>query len=228
MYIAIHQPDYLPYIGYFYKIAQVDTFVFLDDCQFSNDNMHHWNRIKTPQGECRLKIPIACKFGDAINEAQSKDELKWKDKHLKTIEMNYKKAKYFNDFFPAFKELLNAKYNNLADMNVTLNTWICDCFGLKPKFIRTSQMNIKTVREEKVIDICIACNEKIYISGNGAKAYQVEQHFTDRGVQLKYTDYHPFEYPQLWKSFIPNMSIIDYICNCGFDWEFADRKLRKY
>jgi len=65
-----------------------------------------------------------------------------------------------------------------------------------------------------------------YISGNGARAYQVEEHFTDRGVKLQYTDYHPFEYPQLWKEFLPNMSIVDYLFNCGFDWEQADKAFR--
>ena len=92
MKISIHQPDYISYLGYFYKISKSDIFVFLDDAQFSNDNMHHWNRIKTPQGECRLKIPVEQHLGDPINRVRTKDELKWKQKHLKTLEMNYTKS----------------------------------------------------------------------------------------------------------------------------------------
>lgn len=225
MIISIHQPDYIPYIGYFYKIAQSDIFVFLDDVQFSNDNMHHWNRIKTPQGECRLKIPVEYKFGNNINQVRPKNELKWREKHLKTIEMNYTRAKYFKDIFPKFKDIMMLDYSNLAEMNIKINRFICDGFGFKTKFTLSSELDIDTSREERVIDICLALGEKTYISGNGAKAYQVQEHFDDHGLILKYTDYKPFEYSQLWKDFIPNMSIMDYIFNCGFDWAFIDKKL---
>lgn len=226
MIVSIHQPDYIPYIGYFYKIAQSDIFVFLDDAQFSNDNMHHWNRIKTPQGECRLKIPVDYKFGDNINQVRTKDELKWKEKHLKTIEMNYAKADEFKNIFPKFASILSEEHANLSEMNIEINKWICEGFGIKPKFMKTSEMDINTQREERVIDICLALQGKTYISGNGARAYQVDEHFSARGVTLKYTDYHPVEYKQLWKEFLPNMSIIDYIFNCGFDWDYIKRELR--
>ncbi|MEG0547101.1 MAG: WbqC family protein [Oscillospiraceae bacterium] len=219
MIVSIHQPDYIPYIGYFYKIAQSQKFIFLDDTQYSNDNMHQWNKIKTPQGECRIKIPVEHKFGDNINEVRTRDELKWKEKHLKTIEMNYSKAKYFADVFPKFKELVIANYSNLADMNIAINTWICNEFGFNVEFYRSSDMNIHTAKEERVIDLCLAIGGDTYISGNGARCYQVDEHYTDRGVKLQYTDYQPIEYKQLWKEFVPNMSILDYVFNNGFDFD---------
>ncbi|MEG1887032.1 MAG: WbqC family protein [Oscillospiraceae bacterium] len=218
MIVSIHQPDYIPYIGYFYKIYQSDKFVFLDDAQYSSDNMHQWNKIKTPQGECRLKIPVEHKFGDKINEVRTRDELKWKEKHLKTIEMNYSKGKFFADIFPEFKDLMMLDYENLADMNIAVNSWFCKQFGFKAKLYRSSDMNINTAREERVIDICKAVDADVYISGNGAKAYQIDEHFTQRGVRLQYTDYHAIEYKQLWKDFLPNMSIVDYVFNHGFDF----------
>ena len=113
MIISIHQPDYIPYLGYFYKISKSDKFVFLDDAQFSNNNMHNWNKIKTPQGELRLKIPVAQSLGDSIMSVRTKDELKWKEKHLKTIEMNYSKSTFFLEFFPECKKLLLKEYNNI-------------------------------------------------------------------------------------------------------------------
>lgn len=227
MIVSIHQPDYIPYIGYFYKISKCDTFVFLDDAQFSNDNMHHWNRIKTPQGECRLKIPVDYAFGDSITQVRTKDELKWKEKHLKTIEMNYKKAKYFNDFFPEFREVLSDNYSSLAEQNIVMNKFICQKLGIAPVFKRTSEMELNSFKEERVIDICVALNGKEYISGNGAKAYQVPEHFESRGVKLTYTKYQPFEYQQLWKEFIPNLSIIDYIMNVGYDWDYVIKRIEE-
>ena len=221
MVISIHQPDYIPYWGYFYKISRCDKFVFLDDCQFSSDNMHHWNKVKTAQGELRLKVPVENKFGDFINSVRTRDELGWKKKHLKTIEMNYTKAPYFKEYFPKFSELINEDYKTIADMNISINKWICSGFGFAPEFYRSSELDIHTVNEERVIDICVLLGGDEYISGNGARAYQVDEHFLERGVKLTYTDYHPFEYKQLWGEFIPNMSIVDYIFNCGFENPFV-------
>ena len=226
MVISIHQPDYIPYIGYYYKISQSDKFVFLDDAQFSSDNMHHWNKIKTPQGECRLKIPVDYSFGDTINQVRTKDELKWKEKHLKTIEMNYSKAPFFKDVFPQFKDVLMHDYDNLAEMNIALTELICDGFGLNVVFLKSSDLNLSTSREEKVIDICIDYGADTYLSGNGARAYQVEEHFTSKNIQLEYSDYSPIEYKQQWGDFIPNLSVIDFIFNCGFDMEYIKEKVK--
>ena len=227
MIISIHQPDYIPYIGFFYKMSKSDKFVFLDDCQFSNDNMHHWNRVKTPQGECRLKIPVKQHLGDTINIVETRDELQWKKKHLKTIEMNYSKAPFFKEIFPEFEALIIQNYKSLSEQNIAINMWIAEKFGMKAEFFKTSDMDIKTVNEERVIDICTALGGDVYISGNGAKAYQVDEHFTERGVKLVYTDYKSIEYKQLWGEFIPNLSIVDYMFNCGFDWDYVIKSVDK-
>ena len=235
MRIAIHQPDYLPYLGTFYNFYLADVFVHLDDVQYSNSNFHNFNNIKTPQGNCRIKIPIEYSFGDKILQVRTKDELGWKEKHLKTIRMNYLRSKYFVDFFPQLEELLMTKYNNLAEMNISVNETIAQAFGFSTKFVRSSDMDISTAREERVIDICKQLNASTYISGIGGKNYQNEQNFKQEGIQLAYTDYTSFEYTQLWQSFIPNLSIVDYIFNCGFDWDnvvnhvkkFSERKLNK-
>ena len=83
----------------------------------------------------------------------------------------------------------------------------------------SSEMNIVSAREERVIDITLACGGDVYLSGNGARAYQKEEHFSDRGVKLVYLDYKPITYRQCWKDFLPCMSAVDYLFNCGWDWE---------
>ena len=225
MVVSIHQPDYISYLGYFYKISRADVFIFLDNCQFSNDNMHHWNRIKTPQGACRLKIPVVQHLGDRILDVQTRDALGWKEKHLKTIQMNYARAPYFDDFYPRFRELLLTDYPNLAELNIAINTEIAERFGLGAKLLRASDLPVETVRETRVIDLVKAVGGDTYISGHGAKAYQVDAHFEAQGVKLVYTDYAPITYPQLWPSvgFLPYMSTLDYIFNCGFDWDGVER-----
>ena len=90
--ISIHQPNFIPWLGYFYKIYQSDIFVFLDDVQFSNQGMHNYHYIKTSQGPFRLKIPVRKNFKDNINKVWINDDVDWKEKHLKTFIANYKRS----------------------------------------------------------------------------------------------------------------------------------------
>lgn len=227
MNVGIHQPDYIPWLGLFYKMYLSDVFIHLNDAQFSNEAAHNFNVIKTPQGELRLKFPVEKKFGDPINVVRPKYELKWNEKHLKSIEMNYGKAKFFKETFSGIKEVLMTEFPSVAHLNIQLNEYIAGQFGIKPKFVLASDLNIQTSREEKVIDLTLAVGGTKYISGNGARAYQTESHFIDRGVELEYLDYKPIEYPQVWKEFLPCMSVLDYIFNCGYNFEYVLNEVNK-
>lgn len=217
--ISIHQPNYIPWLGYFFKIFLSDIFVFLDDVQFSNEGMHNWHYIKTPQGSLRLKIPVQQSLGDRINDVRTKDELDWKTKHLKAIETNYFNTKFFSTIYPFISELVLQDYPNIALMNSTIIVNICKRLGISSEFIFSSDLNIYSKREEKVLDIIEALNGDVYYSGTGAKAYQNENNFTQRGIELRYSTFSPFEYPQQYGSFQSNISVIDFLMNCGFDWD---------
>lgn len=227
MKIAIHQPDYIPWLGLFYKMYLSDVFIHLDDAQYSNEAAHNCNVIKTAQGQFRLKFPVEQHLGDIINNVRPKDELKWKTKHLKTIEMNYSRAKYFKELFPEFKDLLMCDYPNVATLNIAINEFIAHKFGIAPKFILASNFHINSVREAKVIDLTLAAGGNEYISGNGARVYQDESHFTEKGLKLTYLDYSPIKYEQLWGDFLPCMSAIDFIFNCGYDFDLVLSELKK-
>ena len=227
MKVSIHQPDYIPWLGFYYKVAISDTFVFLDDAQYSNEADHNVNVIKTANGPLRLKIPVEQHLGDLICNVRTRDELKWKEKHLKTIQMNYGKAAHFAEIFPDFSDIIMQTYPSIFELNAAIDKYFFDNFGFKTKIVKSSDLNIDTKREKKVIDICKALGADEYISGNGARAYQVEEHFTECGLKLTYIDYVPVEYNQLWKEFAPNMSALDYIFNCGFDWEYVMDSVKK-
>lgn len=221
MIIATHQPNYIPWLGYFYKIAEADVFVFLDDVQYSHHGMHNYNYIKTPQGLFRLKIPVTGSQGDKINSIYTKDELNWKPKHLQTLESNYKRAKWFNEVFADFSGLLNSRFENLARQNESIIKFYCNKFEIKTKFVLSSSLNINTSRENRIIDICKALNGDVYLSGLGAKAYQNEENFVRNGIVLRYSNFIPFQYPQQWGNFLANVSIIDFLMNCGYDWQLV-------
>lgn len=227
MNVGIHQPDYIPWLGLFYKMYLSDVFIHLDDAQYSNEAAHNFNVIKTPQGELRLKFPVEQHMGDLINMVRPKYELKWREKHLRTMEMNYAKAKCFKEVFPELKDVFMVDYPNVAALNIAINEYIAGKFGIHPKFVLSSDLDIHTKREEKVIDLTLAVGGNCYISGTGARVYQEESHFTDKGIELRYLDYKPIEYPQLWKEFLPCMSALDYIFNCGYDFEYVIKEVEK-
>ena len=217
--ISVHQPNYIPWLGYFYKISQSDCFVFLDDAQYSNEGMHNFHYIKTPKGPLRLKITVQQTLGDKINEVRTKDELDWKTNHLRLIEANYKKAKFFEETYSDLRSLISREYNSLATLNSSIISFICNKLGINVEFVNSSDLKILTTREEKILDLCSALKAEVYYSGTGARSYQKEENFIKRGIQLRYSEYQPFEYFQQWNGFNKNVSIIDYLMNYGYDWE---------
>lgn len=217
MKVAIHQPNYLPWMGYIEKIADSDIFVFLDDVQYSNQGGHNRNLIKTTNGKLFLTVPVEQHFGDKINEVRTKDELGWKKKHLNNIVSYYKRAPYYQILYPIMEELLAKPYQNIAQMNAAILVRWSREFGLKTEFKWSSELYITGHRESKVIDICCSLGADCYLSGNGARSYQAAEHFTEKGIRLEYQSYQSIVYPQLWGDFIPDLSALDYIMNCGFD-----------
>lgn len=225
--VSIHQPCYIPYLGVFYKIWQSDKFVYLDDAQYSNGYVFDWNRIKTPQGEARLKVPTARVFGQLLTEVVPKDFLKWKDKHLKTIRMNYKKAPFFNEVFSDFADCLLSEYDSLADLNMATMNLFIDKFGWKIPVYRSSDMKLDSRAEARVIEIVKRVGGDVYLSGNGGRNYQTEEHFTKEGIKLVYSGFQSVAYQQLWGEFVPNLSVLDYCMNEGYEIDKFFEEIRE-
>jgi hypothetical protein len=226
--IAIHQPNYIPWLGYFYKIYQADTFVFLDTVQYSNKGMHDFHYIKNPQGRFRLKLPVNVNFGDNIVDVQLNNTINWRENHLKQIEINYKKAPYFKEVFSDLNETYNQYDDLMADFNIRLIECIAKKFGINTMFVKSSALQIEAIdKSVRIYDICKALNADIYYSGTGAAVYQNETEFKDRGVELRYSTFLPFEYPQFWGAYESNISIIDYLMHCGYDWDRVLENQRK-
>ena len=225
MIVSIHQPDFVPWLGFYYKVAKSDVFVYLDDAQFSNEAAHNYNDIKTQKGKTKIKVPVDYHFKDPINVVKVKNGHENISKMLMTIEESYRDAPFFDSLFPEFKSIILKGYPTISELNIAINDWIFKGFGIKTKILKSSDMAIHSFREERVIDICLCAGGDEYLSGNGARAYQTDDHFTSRGIKLTYLDYKPIEYGQLWGVFLPCMSVLDYIFNCGFDWEQVVEKV---
>jgi hypothetical protein len=226
--IAIHQPNYLPWLGYFYKIYQADIFVFLDDAQFSNQGMHNYTYIKTAAGSYRLKYPVHQSLGDKINEVRSKDELRWKEKHLSILELNYHDAKYFDEVFSDYRSIISIDYSDITALNIALIEFFAGRLGLNSRFEKSPGLYSNLAKSEKIIAICKGLGGNVYYSGTGAKSYQKEEDFISSGIELRYSVFRPFQYPQLWNGFQSNVTALDFFMNCGYDWDRVLKNQEQY
>jgi len=136
---------------------------------------------------------------------------------LKTIQMNYKKAPHFSEVFSDFSDCVLMEYDNLAALNMATMDLFMEKFGWKKEVYRSSDMKLDTRAEARVIEIVQRVGGDTYISGYGGKNYQDEEHFTQAGINLVYSDFHPLTYRQQWGDFLPNMSVLDYCMNEGYE-----------
>jgi len=215
MKVAIHQPNYMPWLGFFYKMLKSDIFVLLDNVQYEKNSFINRVKIKTPQGANWLTLSIKRKFPQLIKDAELINFQKDRKKHLKTIELNYKKTKYFDYLFPELKKILEKDWRYLADLNIELIKLLKEKLGIKTKLEIASRYDFQGKSDELLINICKKFEADVYLSGKGGWKYQDEEKFKKAGIKLEYTDFiHPI-YPQLWGDFVPGLSIIDLLFNCG-------------
>lgn len=218
MIVSVHQPNYLPWLGYFLKIANSDIFVFLDNVPYTKNSIINRNKIKTEHGAMWLTVSVLTKgrYGQLINEVEINNNVPWSKIHWKTIWANYAKAPYFQSYSSLFESVYQREWRKLSELNETLIRLICEIFSIKGvKFIRASELNVSGKSTELLINICKALGADTYLSGFGGKKYMNEKLFEKRGIELKYYEFqHPI-YKQLWGDFISNLSVIDLLFNEG-------------
>ena len=154
MIVGIHQPNFIPWIGYFYKIYRSDVFVLLNDVQFVKNSYADRNSIKTAQGTCYLKLPLELPSHTAnYNEIRIKHELNWKEKQLKTIAMNYKKAPFFEEVYADVEAWFSNPEGRLDKFNAKIITDISEKLGFSTKFVCSEEFGIEDKSTERLIDI---------------------------------------------------------------------------
>ncbi len=218
MIAGIHQPNYIPWSGYFYKIANSDIFIFLDNVPYTKNSFINRNKIKTQHGEAWMTISVLTKgrYGQMINEVEINNNIPWGKIHWKTIEANYAKAPYFEEYKHLFEDIYQKKWENLMEFNEAMIKMICEILCIKNiKFIRASELDVSGKNTRLLINICKAVGADSYFSGSGGKKYMDEELFEEEGVKLKYSEFQHPVYDQLWGDFSPNLSVIDLIFNKG-------------
>lgn len=219
MKIAICQPTYLPWMGYFDLIDQVEAFVLLDDVQFEKQSWQQRNRIKTPLGLQWLTVPVMFRgrLGQLIKDVEVRDIHFWRD-HCRAIELNYRRAPFFDSYFE--KLVLGLSCPNttlLADLNIRLMEWFMRTFGIKTPMILSSSLSQPGRRTERLVNICKSLGAERYVSPLGSAAYLLEEHdmMTDQGINLVFQNYEHPQYRQQFPPFIPHASALDLLFNEG-------------
>ena len=211
---VILQPSYIPWRGYFHQIAKSDTFVFYDDVQYDKRGWRNRNKIRTAQGTQWLTIPVHSKGaqtqGIPINQIKISWERDWHLEHLKSLQVNYARAPYFEKFFPFLEDTYAKKDEYLADFTIRLTIKISELLGIKQvKFLRSSELNTEGTKTDRLISILENVAADHYISGPSARDYIEPEKFSSRGIDLEYMDYNYPEYEQLYQPFEPQVSILD-------------------
>jgi hypothetical protein len=218
MIVAIHQPNYAPWLGYFAKIARSDVFVFLDDAQYSKNS--YINRVQIDAGgQARwLTLPVRYRFGDPINAVQIAD-VDWRRAHLDILRGCYANAPAFADVRRWLGDIFESLPNeDLAATNQSLIEALARRLGLSSRFVRSSAIAIGMHRgDDRLISIVRSFGDGVtYLSGKGGANYQDSAKFAAAGVELVYSDFAHRSYPQ-GHDFLPGLSILDALFRLGFD-----------
>jgi len=218
--IAVMQPTYLPWLGYFALMSAVDEFVFLDDVQFARRSWQQRNRIKVSAGELMLTVPVfkKDKRDQLIKEVEIDWSSRFEQKHVRSIEKAYGRAQYWSTHGAPLCEAIATRTTHLAEYNITIISLLQGMLEIDTPSVRSSNLPLDGKREDRLIAICKARGADAYVSPPGSRAYlEGSDAFERAGIALHYFEYNHPIYPQLHNDFISHLSVTDLILNCGDD-----------
>lgn len=216
MIVAIHQPQYLPWAGYFDKMIKSDTFCYLDNVQFKKNEWQNRNRIKTAQGWQWVTVPVKYRFPQRINEVKINNEVDWRKKHFQALMSNYSKAPFFQEHFTFFMEAYARDWESICELNIFFIEYIREKLGLGDRpTVLASQLNLSEDPTGRLIDICKTLGADTYLAGRDGAKYMELDRFKDSGIRVITQDFHLPVYPQRFGDFVPQLSVIDLLFNCG-------------
>ena len=216
--VAIMQPTYLPWLGYFGLMQSVDLFIVLDTTQFAKRTWQQRNQVKSMQGPLWLTVPVLSKGKreQLISEVEIDYSQDYPRGHIKTLEMNYRKSPYFEILAPQLFALLGADNKHLSELTINQIRWIKDVLGITTPIRLASEFEARGKRADLLVSLCERVGATSYISPPGSKIYLDESDaFVKSGIALSYFDFNHPEYPQRYGNFLPYMSVIDLLFNCG-------------
>lgn len=227
MRVAIMQPTYLPWLGYFDMMNSVDMFVLLDNVQFEKKSWQQRNRIRSRRGELLLTIPVRTsgRFEQEIREVEIDPSTGFTRKHIRSIASSYQRAPHVDETLPQLAALIEKTSLPLSAFNEALIRCMADILQVPTMIVNGSSLKATGNRTQLTVNQCLELGADHFLAAEGSRSYISEETaFAKHGIAVEYHHFvHP-TYPQLYGDFIPNLSAIDLILNCGRD---AVRYLRR-
>jgi hypothetical protein len=215
--VVVLQPGYLPWLGFFDQLCRSDVFVLYDDVQYDKNGWRNRNRIKTPSGPCWLTVPVRHSgLGwPRVCDVQIDTRVPWSRKHIGSIKQFYARAPYLDRYLPELQALLLRPWERLVDLDVALIGLMASWLGLKRRIVLSSELGIEGGQSERLLRISQHFGATRYLSGASARDYLDVGLFERRGVGVEWQDYRHPVYPQLHGEFVPYLSALDLVLNCG-------------
>lgn len=218
--VVIHQPDFLPYLGFFHRFLGADLYVALDHVQFVNGTSRSWthrDKIKTPRGVQWLSVSVRKAPRDTpINEIELSGT-GWKAHNLNLVRQNYREAPHFDEIFAELDCLYSLPCTRLVEFTIASIDMLLRLLDITIPRLESSSMQPVGHKNELLVDILRKVGASRYLSGDGARDYFELPPFQEAGIEVMWQDFKHPVYPQLYGEFVPYLSSIDMLFNCGVE-----------
>ena len=219
--VSVMQPAYLPWLGYFDRVAKSDLHVVLDHVEMDKSSQTKFtnrNRVRTPSGWTWLTVPVRTK-GECsrmpIRNLSIVQDSDWARKHWNSIRGNYARAKCFREHATFFEGLYRNRWELLEPLISETTSYLLHAFNISTKLIRSSDLDPQKTKSDLILELCYKVNAKVYISGPFGRDYLNSVAFAEADIEIRYHDYPHPEYQQAFNGFEPYMSAIDLLFNHG-------------
>lgn len=215
MKVAIHQPQYLPWLGYFDKLDSADVFIFLDTVQFKKHEWQNRNRIRVKDGWQWLTVPIIDRFPERIDHVEVNATTDWQRKHGQALRLHYGRAPFWEPLGPELVALLEKPWARLSELNVAVTDLLCRHLGITTPRLLASSRSAREDPTDRLIDLCRHVGGTAYLAGQSGPAYMDVGRFAEAGIAVQVQAYAHPQYPQRHPPFVSHLAVIDLLLNCG-------------
>lgn len=218
MIVSVNQPAYLPWLGYFDRIARSDLHIVLDHVQFEKNSMTNRNQIRAGAEARMLTVPVrtAGRFGNLpINELEVANDTPWARKHWQAISQSYSKSAFFPDHQEFFREVYEETWQRLLPLIRRITGYLLVQLGIGTRLVSSAELGVSGTKSELVLNLCQHVGASTYLSGPLGRQYLDLAAFQDAGIEVLFHDYQHPEYGQRHPGFLTRLSVIDLLFNQG-------------
>lgn len=215
--LVVLQPGYLPWLGFFDQMRRSTTFVLYDDVQYDKGGWRNRNRIKSKDGPQWLTVPVLTKGRPAqrLLDVEIDGSRPWARSHLRSISQSYARAPYADRYLPELAELLSRPWSRLVELDIAVIALMARWLNLQRPVVRSSHVPIAGRRSARLVDLCLHFGAVHYLTGDAARSYLDVSLFARHGINVQWHGYRHPTYPQQHGAFVPYLSALDLILNCG-------------